>query len=197
MNAKLKKVLIISFSLLFFIVLTVSIILAIRYYNDKAKIEDVSNTYSKDIQERIENNNVNTKDDLLIKYDGESVLGLIKIDKIGYEGLIYEGTSLETLSKGVGHFENSSYLEGNVCLAAHNTKKYWQKLHTLQIGDTITYMSFLGEKEYEVIKLTEISETDWSTLQDTDKNTLTLITCIKGKKSQRLCVQAIEKENNI
>lgn len=123
----------------------------------------------------------------------EKVLfGVIKIEKLGFEGLIYEGTTLDTLAKGVGHFENSAYLNGNVCLAAHNTNKFWSKLHTLENGDKIIYISFLGTKEYEVSTITQISETDWSKLENTDKNILTLITCVKRKPSLRLCVQALE-----
>ena len=61
-------------------------------------------------------------------------------------------------------------------------------------GDTITYTSFLGTKEYEVNNVQEISETDWTLLEDTEENYLTLITCVKGKPSLRLAVQAIEKK---
>ena len=106
--------------------------------------------------------------------------------------MIYEGTSLDTLDKGVGHFQNSSYLNGNVCLAAHNSSKYWAKLYTLENGDKITYISFLGTKEYMVNSITQIYATDWSKLEKTNENILTLITCVKGEPSQRLCVQALE-----
>ena len=127
-----------------------------------------------------------------LQIDGETVIGVIKIDKIGFEGLIYEGTTLTTLDKGVGHFENSSYLNGNVCLAAHNSSKYWAKLYTLENGDKITYTSFLGTKEYKVNSITQISATDWSKLEKSNENILTLITCVRKNPSQRLCVQALE-----
>ena len=103
------------------------------------------------IQDRIDTD-FTDMDDLMQQIDGEYVIGVIKIDKIGFRGLVYKGTSLDTLSKGVGHFESSPYLNGNVCLAAHNTSQYWAKLHTLEIGDKITYTSFLGTKEYKVIE---------------------------------------------
>ncbi len=41
----------------------------------------------------------------------------------------------------------------------------------------------------------EIAETDWSRLGRTQDNRVTLITCISGKPSLRLCVQAVEKHN--
>ena len=47
----------------------------------------------------------------------------------------------------------------------------------------------------KIIKV--INETDWSLLESTDDNRLTLITCVKGQSSKRLCVQAIESEENM
>ena len=143
-------------------------------------------TYSDDyVQNRIETQNTTTNDDLMLKIDGESVLGVIKIDKIGFEGLIYEGTSLETLDKGIGHFESSPYLEGNVCLAGHNYSGVWKNLHTLENGDTITYTGFLGTKEYEVNNVTQISETDWTLLEDTEEN---YSDCSGGKRREKCFV---------
>ena len=164
---------------------------------NKNKINYVYEEYSNDnTQNRLdtENNNIesDSTDNLMLHIDGENVLGVIKIDKINFEGLIYEGTSMQTLSKGVGHFENTPYIDGNVCLAAHNSNLYWAKLHTLSTGDKIHYTCFLGTKEYEVSNISKISETDWSSLENTDTNTLTLITCVKGQKNLRLCVQAKE-----
>ena len=164
---------------------------------NKNKINYVYEEYSNDnTQNRLdtENNNIesDSTDNLMLHIDGENVLGVIKIDKINFEGLIYEGTSMQTLSKRIGHFENTPYIDGNVCLAAHNSNSYWAKLHTLSAGDKIHYTCFLGTKEYEVSNISKISETDWSSLKNTDTNVLTLITCVKGQKDLRLCVQAKE-----
>lgn len=189
MNKHIKKLFIVLFVLIFIIIAIVSTYFVTKYVNDKAIINKVTEIYSDDnVQDRLDNE----QNELLLQIDGEAVLGVIKIDKIEFEGLVYEGTSLSTLAKGVGHFENSPYLDGNVCLAAHNTNKFWAKLYTLHSGDKITYHSFLGTKEYYVINVTEIDETDWSLLENTDDNFLTLITCVKGKRNQRLCVQALE-----
>lgn len=196
MSKQIKKAITISIIVILLIVAIISTFFIIKYFNSKKVIDDVKEIYTEDkIQERLNKddcNNAIETEDLTIQIDGKTVIGVIKIDKIGFEGLVYEGTTLETLKKGVGHFENSSYLEGNVCLAAHNTNKFWAKLHTLQNGDKITYISFLGTKEYTVNNVTQISETDWSKLSNTEENIITLITCVKGKTSQRLCVQAIE-----
>ena len=193
MSNKVKKAVITSTIIILVIVAIIATFFIVRHFINKSKIDTVTEIYSDDdVQERLDNNETDATSNLLLQIDGETVLGVIKIDKIGFEGLIYEGTSLDTLRKGVGHFENSPYLNGNVCLAAHNTNEYWAKLHTLENGDKITYISFLGTKEYQVKNVTKISETDWTLLQNSDENILTLITCVKGDKPKRLCVQAIE-----
>ena len=192
-----KKVIIISVTVAFMIIAIISTFFVVKYFMNKNKIDYVYEEYSSDnTQNRLDaennNNEADSTDNLMLHIDGENVLGVIKIDKINFEGLIYEGTSMQTLSKGVGHFENTPYIDGNVCLAAHNSNLYWSKLHTLSTGDKIHYTCFLGTKEYEVSNISKISETDWSSLENTDTNTLTLITCVKGQKNLRLCVQAKE-----
>ena len=193
-STKIKRSIIISIIIIFIILIAISSFFIVRYFSDKNKISNIYETYSDDnIQNRIEIQNVTTDEDLMLEIDGEKVVGVIKIDKIGYEGPIYEGTTLDTLAKGVGHLSNSPYFNGNVCLAAHNTSKFWAKLNTLENGDTITYTSFLGTKEYVVSNIEIIDETDWSDTENTEDNRITLITCVKGQKEKRLCVQALEK----
>lgn len=192
-----KKVIIISVTVVFMIIAVISTFFVVKYFMNKNKIDYVYEEYSSDnTQNRLDaennNNEADSTDNLMLQIDGENVLGVIKIDKINFEGLIYEGTSMQTLAKGVGHFTNTPYLEGNVCIAAHNTNSYWAKLHTLSNGDKIQYTCFLGTKEYEVSNVSKISETDWDSLKNTDTNVLTLITCVKGQKDLRLCVQAKE-----
>lgn len=174
------------------VIISVIAFFTISYLVEKSKIAKVSEIYSHDnVEERIDT--ADSLDDLLLQMDGEKVIGVVKIDKIGFEGIIYEGTEISTLDKGVGHFINSSYLNGNVALAAHNSNKFWAKLYTLEYGDKITYISFLGTKVYEVSNIEQISDTDWSKInQKTEENLITLITCVKGKGSQRLMVQGIE-----
>lgn len=195
MSTKIKRSIIISIIIIFIILIAISSFFIVKYFSDKNKISNIYETYSDDnIQNRIEIQNVTTDEDLMLEIDGEKVVGVIKIDKIGYEGPIYEGTTLDTLAKGVGHLSNSPYFNGNVCLAAHNTSKFWAKLNTLENGDTITYTSFLGTKEYVVSNIKTIDETDWSDTENTEDNRITLITCVKGQKEKRLCVQALEKD---
>lgn len=153
--------------------------------HEKTKIQD-----EKTEQIAIEEQNKSIEEQNTIN-EG-NIVGNIKIPKINFEGKIYEGTTLDVLKNGVGHFDNSPYLDGNVCLAAHNTSKFWANLKTLNKGDLIYYDCFLGTREYTVSEVVQIDETDWSKLENTDENILTLLTCVKGNKPKRLCVIAKE-----
>ena len=178
-----------SISILSAILIIILSIFLFQKYKMKKNIDFVYEQTS-NVQENIEK--TTDINDLYLKIDGNNVIGVIEIEKINYEGLVYESTSMDVLDKGIGHFESSSLFEGNVCLAAHNSNLYWAKLHTLSTGDKIHYTCFLGTKEYEVSNISKISETDWDSLKNTDTNVLTLITCVKGQKDLRLCVQAKE-----
>ena len=125
MSKRIKRVITISIIAIVVIIAIISTFFIVRYFENKSKIDNVTEVYSEDkVQDRLDNENNTMRDDLLLQIDGETVLGVIKIEKIGFEGLIYEGTTLDTLDKGVGHFENSSYFDGNVALAAHNSNEF-------------------------------------------------------------------------
>lgn len=190
MNKQIIRISIITF---FIIILTISMFFIVKYLVNRNNINYVYNEYSYDYpQDRLDNTNIEKNNDLMLKINNEHVVGIIKIDKINFEGLVYEGTSTSTLNKGVGHFENSAFFDGNVCLAAHNSNEYWAKLNTLQNEDIIFYTSFLGTRKYKVNNISKISETDWSFIENKDKNSISLITCVKDIPSQRLLVQGIE-----
>ena len=192
MSKKIKKSISIFIIIILIVVAIISTFFIIRYFSEKNKINTVYETYSNEnIQNNLESKDISNSQDLMLEVNGEKVLGIINIEKIGFEGCIYEGTSMNTLDKGIGHFENSPYLNGNVCLAGHNYNNVWAKLYTLQNGDKITYTSFLGTKDYKVNKITTINENDWTLLENTNENILTLINCVHKKPALRLVVQAI------
>ena len=107
---------------------------------------------------------------------------------------IYQGTDSKTLAKGIGHFEDTSIWNGNVCLAAHNrgANSYFGQIHTLDIGDKITLTTKLGTRTYKVTDVSKVSETDRSGLADSGENILTLYTCVRNQRDQRWCVTAAE-----
>ena len=119
----------------------------------------------------------------------------IEIPKINLTATINDGIDDITLNKYVGHFPQSGYINGNVCLAAHNRGNeysYFARLNELEKGDEIVYENIYGIKKYRVETSQEILETDWSLLENSSQNKITLITCIANRPNQRLCVQAVE-----
>ena len=70
---------------------------------------------------------------------------------------------------------------------------YFEKVKDLKTGDEIIYITPGGIKTYQVELSIVIEDTDWSYLQETEDNRITLITCVRNQPSKRLCVQAVEK----
>ena len=123
-------------------------------------------------------------------------IGYVSIPAIGVSKYyVWEGETTESMSKGLGHFENSSVWDGNVCICGHNrgAKYVIGNIKDLNIGDKITYTTSLGTRTYAVETVTAIRNDDWSYLGETSDNRITLITCVAGDSAQRYCVQAIMK----
>lgn len=119
----------------------------------------------------------------------------VEIPKISLVAPIAEGTSQEVMLEFVGHFEDTSDWKGNVGLAAHNRGypiNYFSKIKELEVGDKIIYKTEFGTKTYSVKSIKTIEDTDWSYLQKTKDNRITLITCVENQPSKRLCVQGVE-----
>ena len=120
----------------------------------------------------------------------------LEIPKINLKANISEGTTKEVMEDYIGHFEETTKENGNVGLAAHNRgykNNYFQRIKELKEGDSIFY-TYNGEtKEYLVTKHVIIKDTDWTYLEDTEKNTITLITCVENEPEYRRCIQGEEK----
>ena len=69
---------------------------------------------------------------------------------------------------------------------------YFEIIHNLKNGDEIIYKTKMGEKRYSVYENKTIDSTDWSVIENTKENVLTLITCVKNNKDKRLCIRAKE-----
>ena len=122
----------------------------------------------------------------------------IEIPSINLKAPIAEGTDIDTLNTKVGHFNETDKTVGNVGLAAHNRGykyNYFEKLKKLKINDEIIYKYENFEKKYLITKIEIIKNTDWSYLEKTEKNKITLITCVENEPQYRRCVQAEETEN--
>ena len=119
----------------------------------------------------------------------------LEIPKINLVANISEGTSKEILNNYIGHFEETKKDIGNIGLAAHNRGyqvNYFEKLKDLKEGDYIYYTYKETKRTYVIISRLIIKDTEWSNLENTEDNRLTLITCVENKPKLRRCVQAIE-----
>ena len=117
----------------------------------------------------------------------------IEIPAIELEANIAEGTTKEILDTHVGHFENTKKTNGNIGLAAHNRGykvNYFNNIKNLKIGEEVYYQCGFIKKKYIVFSVHLISDEDWSFLQNTKENTITMITCVENMPSLRYCVQA-------
>lgn len=194
---KNKKLLL--FSLSFLIIVICSIFLVIKYIENKKVQSQLDYVYSiyndENKKDVILDTNTNTVGVSIQSIENNVTLntvGTLEIPSIHLKNFVVEGTDQEALANGIGLFEHSNILQGNVCIAGHNTNKFFANLKKVKLGDHIKYNTCLGNREYEIETIKEISEKDWSLLEQTNDNRITIITCVRGKKDLRLCVQAVE-----
>lgn len=186
----MKKIKVICLTTIF--ILLTGVIIFLSNYNS-SKLVNVEDIKTDDNYENI------TYDKTEDVWD-DFVLGIITIEKIGLNATVKEGTTSDVLLEYVGHIDNTATYDGNIGLAGHNRgckNSYFARLNELKIGDEIRYKTKFYERTYVVDNIQVILETDWSLLQSTEENKLSLITCITNKRKQRLCVQATEKTCNI
>ena len=208
MKGKLKGLLkIILILLCCLIVIGTGAVVAYRYIQQQRQIQDnisyIYNIYNNDNRQEIINEyptTVNNNETTLgVPVESETkenetlnALATLEIPSISFKDIVIEGTTQDALAQGIGLFEHSSILQGNVCLAGHNTTRFFANLKNVKEGDIIKYSSCLGNREYEITTIKQIEETDWSMLEDTEDNRITIITCVKNQPTLRLCVQGIE-----
>lgn len=152
--------------------------------NNPFKFNNPPKLNNKDM--KLNNKKIFTIDDL------NKSIWAIFIPEINLLENIYEGTDLNTLEKGVGHFECSTKDKGNVCLAGHNvgiTVSPFRYAYKLEINDILYYKYNNKIYKYILEYKKEINETDFSHITNTKDNKITIITCIVGKKSKRLVLR--------
>lgn len=189
LNFKSNKIFLILVILILF-----TIFLSLIVINNKIKsINQISNISSNINNEETEYSLNNLSN---IKETNNSIISYLSIPSISLEKApIKEGIDEITLNEYIGHFPSTSKTDGNVGLAAHNRgykNNYFMNINKLQDGDEIIYRVDDIIKKYKVEKKIEIDSYDWSYLNQTADNRITLITCIDNSPTKRLVVQAVE-----
>ena len=133
-----------------------------------------------------------------LKVEGTSIIGYVKIDKIGVELPVYHGTSDDVLSRGVGHLEGSSLPVGGInthsVMSAHRglpSAKLFTDLDRLEIGDTFQITVLDQVLTYQVDQVKVITPREIDDLQIIEgMDYCTLFTCTPyGINTHRLLVR--------
>jgi len=121
-------------------------------------------------------------------------IGTLKIPTLDISMKVWEGETNASMSKGLGHYSSTSAWGGNIGVCGHNrgAKYTIGSIKNLEIGDVIKYTTVYGERVYQVSFVGTISSDDWSYLQATTDNRITLTTCLANQPDMRVCVQARE-----
>jgi len=124
-----------------------------------------------------------------------SLVGRIDIPRLDLSAVVFEGTSDDTLARGVGHLRGSAGPgeRGNLVLAGHRDT-FFRELRNIRQGDQVTILGPHGEFEYQVESTTIVEPYQTEVLKPGDGATLTLITCYPfryiGNAPERFIVRA-------
>ena len=138
-----------------------------------------------------------------LKLEGTSIIGYVKIDKIGVELPIFHSTSEDVLNRGVGHLEGSSLPVGgestHSVMSAHRglpSAKLFTDLDRLELGDTFQIIVLDQVLTYQVDQIKIISPKEIDDLRIVEgKDYCTLFTCTPyGINTHRLLVRGVRIE---
>lgn len=124
-----------------------------------------------------------------------SLMGRIEIPRLDLFAVVFEGTSEDTLARGVGHLTGSAAPgeRGNAVLAGHRDS-FFRELRDIRKGDNITVRSLDGKFRYRVESTMIVYPDQTEVLQASNEPSLTLITCFPfryiGNAPQRFVVRA-------
>ena len=170
------------------IVITIILLMLELVFKPNKKDDSNNKAENKIVEEQVE-------EILSIDEKDKNIIGYISINELEIcNAPIADGTDNKTIGKYVGHFKNSGYLDGNVCLCSHNRGSkaaFFQNLKDAKQGMKIEYKTKYETKIYSIKEIKEVDETDFSILNSTEDNRITLITCIANQKTKRLCVVGI------
>lgn len=130
-----------------------------------------------------------------IRVPGDAI-GILIIPRIDLDMVVVEGTDIESLKKGPGHYAGTAYpwnAHGRVAIAGHRTTYLhpFYHLDALRTGDPITIETEFGTFRYTVTRSEITSPNDGSVLDQTAHPSLVLTTCNpRYSAAQRLIVFA-------
>ena len=130
-----------------------------------------------------------------MQMDTSPVLGLLEVPSVGLKVPIYPSDSELNMDRGAGIIDGMSYPHelGNIGIAGHRDG-YFRALKDVQVGDKLLLQTLSGPKQFTVDTRQIIEIDNLSVLQDTQNQTVTLVTCYPfyfvGHAPQRFIVTA-------
>jgi len=127
----------------------------------------------------------------------DTLIGRIKIPRLGINAMVREGAGEETLRTAIGHIPETALpgISGNVGIAGHRDT-FFRPLRNIKHDDRITLETERGTYQYEVQSVQIVKPQDVSVLAPTKSPTLTLVTCYPfyyvGSAPKRFIVHARE-----
>jgi sortase A len=106
------------------------------------------------------------------------VIGQLTIPKLDGVLPIVEGVNEDELSKGVGHYQGTSFpLDNNQIVLSGHRDTVFRGMGDLEIGDTMTVSLPYGDFEYEIYEMYVTGADDLSVIVPHDEEVLTVTTC--------------------
>ena len=137
-----------------------------------------------------------------LKAELPPVLGVLQVDSVGLKVPVYSTDTDLTMDRGAGVIDGMAYPHelGNIGIAGHRDG-YFRVLKDVKVGDKIELQTLKGPKQFTInnVQIVEISDTHL--LQDTEEQTVTLVTCYPfyfvGHAPQRFIVTASLDTTNV
>ena len=165
---------------------------AARAYNESIKNTEVRDAFNEAAE--------STSEEYRAQLDpnGDGIMGIIEIPKIGVRLPIFHGTADADMTRGAGHMEGTSLPVGGESthcgIAGHRglpSAKLFSDLDQMQRGDVI-YLNILGELlvyQVDLISVVLPHELDYMSVVE-GEDLLTLVTCTPyGVNTHRLLVR--------
>lgn len=124
-----------------------------------------------------------------------SILGILQLPSVDLAVPVYASDSELNMDRGAGVIDGMAYPHepGNIGIAGHRDG-YFRSLKDVQVGDPLLLQTLEGPKRFTVSRIQIVEIADTHVLEDTDEQTLTLVTCYPfyyfGHAPQRFIVSA-------
>jgi sortase A len=122
-------------------------------------------------------------------------LARLRVDRLGLEVMVAEGSDEKTLALGPGHMQESALPgePGNCIIAGHRDAEF-RRLRDIRVGDVVDLSGWSGSARYRVTAIRIVDRDQTGLLAVGEEARLTLVTCYPffyvGPAPQRFIVQA-------